>query len=42
MITDVLYVPEIDQNLPSVGQLVEKGFKVHFENKTCDQAFRLI
>jgi len=32
---DVLYVAEIDQNLLSVGQLVEKGFKVIFENKHC-------
>lgn len=35
LIYDVLYVPEIDQNLLSVGQLVEKGFKVIFENKQC-------
>ncbi|RVW91832.1 Copia protein [Vitis vinifera] len=34
-ITDVLYVPDIDQNLPSVGQLIEKGFKVIFEDKWC-------
>lgn len=34
-ITDVLYVPDIDQNLLSVGQLVEKGFKVIFEDKCC-------
>lgn len=32
-ITDVLYVPDIDQNLLSVGQLVETGFKVIW--KTC-------
>jgi predicted aspartyl protease len=35
LISDVLYVPEIDQNLLSVGQLIEKGFKVHFEDKHC-------
>ena len=35
LISDVLYVPEIDQNLLSVGQLVKKGFKVIFENKQC-------
>jgi len=35
LIYDVLYVPEIDQNLLSVGQLVEKGFKAIFENKHC-------
>jgi len=29
-ISDVLYVPDIDQNLLSVGQLLEKGFKVIF------------
>ncbi|TYG52132.1 hypothetical protein ES288_D09G003700v1 [Gossypium darwinii] len=34
-ITDVLYVPNIDQNLLSVGQLIEKGFKVIFEDKWC-------
>ncbi|XP_047174024.1 uncharacterized protein LOC124841741 [Vigna umbellata] len=35
LINDVLYVPEIDQNLLSVGQLLEKGYKVLFEDKTC-------
>ena len=30
-----LYVPEIDQNLLSVGQRVKKGYKVLFENKIC-------
>ena len=33
LIFDVLYVLEIDKNLLSVGQLVEKGYKVLFENK---------
>jgi len=31
-ISDVFYVPDIDQNLLSVGQLMEKGFKVLFED----------
>ncbi|XP_068466419.1 uncharacterized protein [Phaseolus vulgaris] len=35
IITNVLFVPEIDQNLLSVGQLLEKGYKVMFENKHC-------
>ncbi|XP_038890984.1 uncharacterized protein LOC120080400 [Benincasa hispida] len=35
LITKVLFVPEIDQNLLSVGQLVEKGFKVLFEEGKC-------
>jgi len=35
LISDVLYVPEIDQNLLSVGQLIERGFKVLFENESC-------
>jgi len=34
-ISDVLYVPDIDQNLLSVGQLIEKGFKVTFEDHCC-------
>jgi len=33
IITDVLFVLEIDQNLLSVGQLLEKVYKVMFENK---------
>ena len=32
LITNVLYVLDIDQNLLSVGQLVEKGYKVLFKN----------
>ncbi|XP_016669911.2 uncharacterized protein [Gossypium hirsutum] len=35
LISDVLFVPEIDQNLLSVGQLVEKRFKVMFEEGMC-------
>lgn len=31
----MLYVPEIDQNLLSVAQLIEKGNKVVFEDKVC-------
>lgn len=34
-ISDVLFVPEIDQNLLSVGQLLERDFKVNFEGKYC-------
>jgi hypothetical protein len=34
-ISDVLYKPEINQNLLSVGQLIEKGFKVIFEDSFC-------
>ena len=32
LITDMLYVHYIYQNLLSVGQLVEKGYKVPFNN----------
>lgn len=35
IIADVLFVPKIDQNLLSVGQLLEKGYKVPFDNKQC-------
>ena len=35
LISDVLYVPEINQNLLSVGQLIEKDYKVVFEDKSC-------
>jgi len=32
---DVLYETEINQNLLSDGQLLEKGFKVIFEDNNC-------
>lgn len=35
MISNVLFVPEVDQNLLSVGQLLEKGFKLLFEDSMC-------
>ena len=35
LITDVLYVPNICQNLLSVDQMVEKGNKVLFNNDCC-------
>ena len=35
LITDMLHVPDIYQNLLSVGQLVEKGYKVSFNNDYC-------
>ena len=35
LIKDVLFVPSISQNLLSVGQLLEKGFKVFFETNQC-------
>jgi len=35
LIYDVLNVPKIHQNLLSVGQLIEKGIKVIFENEHC-------
>ena len=35
LIYDVLYVPKIHQNLLSTRQLIEKGFKVIFEDKHC-------
>jgi hypothetical protein len=35
LISDVLFVPEIDQNLLSVGQLLEKGYSLVFKDKHC-------
>lgn len=35
LISEVLYVSEIDQNLLSIGQLLEKEFKTLFEDKLC-------
>ncbi|XP_074363933.1 uncharacterized protein LOC141704625 [Apium graveolens] len=34
-INDVLLVPDLDQNLLSVGQLIENGYAAYFENGTC-------
>ena len=35
LIFDVLYVPQIDQKFLSVGQLIEKDYKVVFEENSC-------
>ena len=35
LISNVLYVPEINQNLLSVGQPLEKGYEVLFEDNHC-------
>ncbi|KAG6382357.1 hypothetical protein SASPL_157974 [Salvia splendens] len=35
LLSDVYFVPKLDQNLLSVGQLVEKGMSVTFENQRC-------
>ncbi|TXG70681.1 hypothetical protein EZV62_005616 [Acer yangbiense] len=35
LISNVLYALEINQNLLSVGQLLEKGYKVLFEDNHC-------
>ena len=32
----MFYVPKTDQNLLSVGQLLEKGYAVVFKDKTCE------
>ena len=35
LITNVFFVPDLDQNLLSVGKLLENDFKVLFEEKAC-------
>ncbi|KAI5411714.1 hypothetical protein KIW84_056694 [Lathyrus oleraceus] len=32
-IHDTLYVPELDENLLSIGQLLEHGYSLNFENR---------
>jgi len=34
-VSNVLYVPDIDQNMLRIHQLVEKRYKVSFEDKYC-------
>jgi len=34
-ISDVLYLPDVDRNLLSVDQLLEKGFRIYFEDSHC-------
>ena len=34
-ILDVLLVPDLAQNLLSVGQMLERGYAVHFEDLAC-------
>ncbi|KAH9681306.1 hypothetical protein KPL71_026926 [Citrus sinensis] len=35
LISDVLYVPNLTQNLLSVGQLIQKGFPIYFDDEKC-------
>ncbi|KAL2498042.1 Uncharacterized protein Adt_23592 [Abeliophyllum distichum] len=35
LIRDVMHVPDLDQNLLSVRQLLENGYTLHFENDIC-------
>ena len=35
LIANILVVPDLDQNLFSVCQLMENGFNLLFKNKTC-------
>ena len=34
-IKDVLLVPNLKENLLSIGQMMEKGYTLHFEGDTC-------
>ena len=34
-IPDVYYVPGLQHNLISIGQLLQKGYRIHFENGEC-------
>ncbi|KAI5427655.1 hypothetical protein KIW84_032892 [Lathyrus oleraceus] len=34
-IHDTLYVPKLDENLLSIGQLLEHGYSLNFENREC-------
>nr|KYP43166.1 Retrovirus-related Pol polyprotein from transposon TNT 1-94 [Cajanus cajan] len=35
LITDVLLVPNLKENLLSIGQMMEKGYTLHFKGDTC-------
>ena len=35
LISNVLYVPEINQSLLSVGQMLENGYSLNFQDKSC-------
>nr|KYP52821.1 Copia protein [Cajanus cajan] len=35
LIADVLLVPNLKENLLSIGQMMEKGYTLHFEGDTC-------
>ena len=34
-ISDVLYTPDMSQNLLSVGQMLENNYSPHFKNREC-------
>ena len=35
LINDVLLVPNLKENLLSIGQMMEKGYSIHFEGDMC-------
>lgn len=35
VIHDTLYVPKLDENLLSIGQLLKHGYSLQFENREC-------
>ena len=35
LISNVLYVPEINQSWLSVGQMLENGYSLNFQDKSC-------
>nr|KYP38350.1 hypothetical protein KK1_040422 [Cajanus cajan] len=35
LITNVLLVPNLKENLLSIGQMMEKGYTPHFDGDTC-------
>jgi len=39
-ISDVLFVPEMNQSLLSVGQMMEKNYSLHFKNMKCTIFYR--
>ena len=34
-IPNLYYVPHLKHNLISIGQLLQKGYKIYFENDAC-------
>lgn len=42
VISDVLYISNLSENLLSVGQMLEKGYSLNFSSKCCKIVYSIL